>query len=72
MMPKCDFPLDSNSSSSSGGGGGEEEDLSEEEWCDFVVDGIQTVRVMGAYIYYLNIKGRSVALTESFPGNADC
>ncbi len=69
MMPKCDFPLDSALDSNSSSGGDEE--LSEEAWCDFVVDGIQTVRVMGAYIYYLNIKGRSVALTESFPGNAD-
>ena len=41
---------------------------SETEWCDFLVEGQQSVRVEGEYIYYLNLVNRSVAFTDDFPG----
>lgn len=42
---------------------------SDDQWCDFLVDGEQSVRVEGEYIYYLNLHNRTVGLTESFPGD---
>ena len=47
----------------------QEEEGSDDQWCDFLVDGEQSVRVEGPYIHYLNLHNRTVALTESFPGD---
>lgn len=42
----------------------------DDQWCDFMVNGQQSVRVQDVYIYYLNLRNRSVPLTEEFPGRA--
>ena len=44
--------------------GGEDTD---DQWCDFMVHGEQSVRVQGVYTHYLNLRNRTVPLTEDFP-----
>ena len=77
LRPKCDFPLSredwhwkpGNAADRQGDARTEEGGADEGEWCDFLVEGQQSVRVQGHLIYYLNLKNRTVGLTEDFPGD---